>query len=229
MTAPPEDRRPADDDDYSATALASHWIQRPDPDTTAVDLTPLDPTAVDPTAAGLPDDTAVTAPADGTVLRFGPGVTAALAHRPPPTLPTVTPPPAPPRRRRLLRRHALPALVVTAVVAYTYWWEHDTAPVSVREVSVTAARPSLGCGMTAEIVGVVRTDGRPGTLSYRWVRNDGTASDVRHATLERGRGEARFRLSWTFQGQGRRTAEAELRLLSPVERSAAVTFTYACP
>lgn len=253
MTAPPEDRRPATtppppppptptpaptpppvpwpaaagaaDDDYSATALASHWIQRPEPEPTLTEPTPAEPTPADPT----PADPTLTVPADGTVLRFGPGVTAALAHRPHPTLPTVTPPPAPPRRRRLLRRHALPALVVAAVVAYAYWWEHDATPVAVHEVTVTAARPTLGCGMTAEIVGVVRTDGRPGTLSYRWVRNDGTASAVRHATVERGRGEARFRLSWTFQGQGRRTAEAELRLLSPVERSASVTFAYDCP
>ena len=94
---------------------------------------------------------------------------------------------------------------------------------------MTAARESLGCDTTAGIVGVVRTDGRPGTLSYRWVRSDGTSSDVRHITVVRGQRQVRIELLWSFEGPGRHAAVAELRVLSPERRSAEVRFVYDCP
>ncbi|MCF4136849.1 hypothetical protein L1856_08350 [Streptomyces sp. Tue 6430] len=78
------------------------------------------------------------------------------------------------------------------------------------------------------MVGVVRTDGRPGTLSYRWVRSDGTSSAVRHAAVARGQRHVRLQLLWTFRGPGRHAAVAELRVLSPERRSAEVRFVYDC-
>ncbi|MEV5488355.1 hypothetical protein AB0L47_10130 [Streptomyces bobili] len=204
----PPTRPDAGDDEYSATVLASHWVQRPDPDPA--------PTVVVGTGA---------APGDATVLRFGPGVTAALARRPHPTLPTLVTPPAP---RRRPQRHALPALVLVAAVLFLFWRQHTASAVDVREVSVTAARQTLGCDSTAGIVGVVRTDGRPGTLSYRWVRSDGTSSGVRHIAVVRGQRQVRIELLWSFQGPGRHAAVAELRLLSPERRSAEVRFVYDC-
>jgi hypothetical protein len=204
---------PAGDDDYSATGLASHWIERPEPDTAVLEV---------PTGTATPGD------GDATVLRFGPGVTAALAHRPHATLPAAArpaPPAAPPRR---LRRHALPALVLAAAVTFLFWREHAAAPLAVREVTVTAAR-HLACDETADIVGVVRTDGRAGTFSYQWVRNDGTTSEVLRATVAGGRQHTRLSLLWAFQGRGSFTAEAELRVLSPAHRSAAARFSYDCP
>ncbi|MEU6652841.1 hypothetical protein ABZ904_26275 [Streptomyces sp. NPDC046900] len=202
---------PGDSDEYSATVLSSHWIQRPHGDATVVDV---------PAAAASPDRV------DGTVLRFGPGVTAALAHRMHATLPQAAAPTAPPRGR--LRRHALPALVLIAVVVFLLWQEHFSAPVAVREVTVTAAQQTMGCDETADLVGVLRTNGRKGTLSYRWVRNDGTASATLHAAVAQGHDQARVHLLWTFQGRGHYAATAELRVLSPTRRTASVQFTYDC-
>ncbi|MFJ6984821.1 MULTISPECIES: hypothetical protein [unclassified Streptomyces] len=247
--APPPSQPPAPSDsaEYSATVLASHWVQRPESDPTAVLDEPTaaagDRTAVldDPTA--VPDDRtavldgppvgtgAAAAPVplpEGTVLRFGPGVTAALARQPHRTLPVVTPPPGRPRRGGP-RRYALPVLVLLAAVLFLLWRGGTGSGPGVREVSVTAARDTLACDSTAGVVGVVRTDGRPGTLSYRWVRSDGTSSAVRHATVVRGQRTVRLELLWTFEGPGRLRAVAELRVLSPERQAGEVRFTYACP
>jgi hypothetical protein len=204
------------DDDYSATVLASHWIQRPEQDTKILTIPP-DRSSSRP---GTPPDRA-----EGTVYRFGPGVTAAVAHR------TRTASPAPPTGprspRRRLRRHALPALVLAAVLAFLAW-QHLGPSVGVRDVAVGVLRPARGCDATADIVGVVTTDGRPGRLSYRWIRSDGTTSGVLHEVLSRGQKQARLHLLWTFQGQGHYDARAELRLIAPAHRAAATRLTYDC-
>ncbi|MET8453400.1 hypothetical protein [Streptomyces sp. NPDC005209] len=245
----PVPKPPAEDaDDYSATALASHWFQRPETDTTRIETTRLDTTALDatrvdttvadtPGATGTPDTVDVSNvstppdPVDGTVLRFGPGVTAALAHRlsttPPPAAPTPPAPPAP-RRGDRLRRQALPALVLIAVVVFLLCWKYGAAPVAVRDISVTTARESVGCDATADVVATVRTNGRKGTLSYRWIRNDGTSSRVLREDMARGQRSTRLHLLWTFQGRGRYGAVAELRVLSPGDRTARVHFAYDC-
>ncbi|MER7574827.1 hypothetical protein [Streptomyces sp. NPDC126514] len=197
--------------EYSATVLASHWVQGPASDATLVEET---------RAAPAPDRV------DGTVLRFGPGVTAAVAHRTHVTLPTMTAPPAPPRRR--WRRHALPALVLVCVLAFLAWQRLGPSVV-VSTVAVTARPTVLGCEETADIVGVVTTNGRPGTLSYRWTRSDGTTSGVLREVMVRDQKQARLHLRWTFQGEGHRTARADLQILSPTERTVTAQFTYACP
>ncbi|MHB9863841.1 hypothetical protein [Streptomyces sp. YIM S03343] len=247
----PHDRAPGPDpahvdtdaDDYSATVLSSHWFQRPEPDHTA---TVAIPTAASPeSTATLPESTAVlpessatlpepalTQPdrVEGTVLRFGPGVTAALAHRTHRTLPTVavSPAPAPPRRlRERLRRNALPALVLACVIALLLW-QRLGPPVGVREVAVTSRPTAVGCDGTADIVGLVTTNGRPGTLTYRWLRSDGTTSAVLRESLPRGKRHARLHLRWTFQGKGRYEARAELRILSPARHSESVRVPYDC-
>ncbi|MEV7691458.1 hypothetical protein ACFW1F_03950 [Streptomyces bungoensis] len=216
--APADDGPPPADAEYSATVLASHWIQRPEPDGDGTLLEEPSGTTARPVPAGDRGD--------GSVLRFGPGVTAAVAHRTHRTLPAVAAPAAAPRRR--LRRHALPALVVLLVLAFLAW-QRLGPPVAVRTVAVAAEPAALGCGGTADIVGLVTTNGRPGTLSYRWIRSDGTASGVLHEVVVRGQRQARLHLRWTFQGEGRRTARADLRLLSPAHRPVVAHVTYACP
>lgn len=206
------------DAEYSATVLASHWIQRPGSDETLVERT-----------VGRPSrESRPTAPdrIEGTVLRFGPGVTNAVAHRTHRTLPAVPPPPTPPRRR--LRRHALPVLVVLCVLAFLAW-QRLGPPLTVGTVKVTARPAVLECDGTADLVALVATNGRPGTFSYRWIRSDGTASGVLSEVLVRGQRQARLHLLWTFQGKGRRPAQAELRILSPAPRTATTHFTYDCP
>ncbi|MGC9538303.1 hypothetical protein [Streptomyces sp. UG1] len=227
MTTRDDDRTPAPaepgsgDAEYSATVLASHWIQRPEPDETLVEH----PSGPADAGTGPPPPT----PPDrieGTVLRFGPGVTAAVAHRTHRTLPGVPPPPAPHRRRP--RRHALPALVVLCVLAFLAWQRLGPS-VEVSRVTVTARPTALGCDGTADVVALVATNGRPGTLSYRWIRSDGTTSGVLTEVMERGQAQARLHLLWTFQGKGHHTARAELRILSATPRTATAHFTYDCP
>ncbi|WP_234352976.1 hypothetical protein [Streptomyces sp. NRRL B-1140] len=205
------------DAEYSATVLASHWIQRPGADETIAE-----PVAAEasPARSATPDRV------EGTVLRFGPGVSAVVHHRTHRTLPAVPPPPAP--RERRLRRHALPVLVVLCVLAFLAW-QRLGPPLGVRTVTVTARPASLGCGGTADLVALVTTNGRPGTLSYRWSRSDGTASGVLEEVLAPGQRQARLHLRWTFQGTGHRTARAELRILSGTPRTVTAGFTYDCP
>ncbi|CAL9633598.1 hypothetical protein [Streptomyces sp. enrichment culture] len=217
------------EDDYSATVLASHWIQGPEPGETAT-------VRETGTFPGPPADAPVADRVEGTVLRFGPGVTAAVAERNrhrsaavPPTAARTLPPgpasPAPVRRRA--RRHALPALVLLCVLAFLAWQRLGSS-VEVRSVTV-AARPSvLGCGATAEIVARLTTDGRPGTISYRWIRSDGTASQVLRERVTEGQRTATLRLRWTFEGTGRVEGRADLRLLAPTSRTATARLVYDC-
>ncbi|MGW6642282.1 hypothetical protein [Streptomyces iakyrus] len=212
----PSDRPGPDDAEYSATVLASHWIQRPGPDET-----PVGQPATEQGPWPVPPDRV-----EGSVLRFGPGVTAAARQRTHVTLPAVPPPPAP--RVRWLRRHALPALVLVCVLAFLAW-QRLGPPLRVNAVTVTARPTALDCDGTADLVGLVTTNGRPGTLSYRWIRSDGTASGVLKEELVRGQRQARLHLRWTFEGPGHRTARAELRILSGTARTATTGFAYDCP
>ncbi|WP_324789955.1 hypothetical protein [Streptomyces sp. H51] len=186
-----------------------------------------DETVVAP-PAGVAASTDVPDRTEGTVLRFGPGVTAAVAHRTSVTLAAVPPsPPAPPRRRHRLRRHALPALVLLCVLAFLAWQRLGPS-VAVRTVEVTSRPAAVGCDATADVVGVVTTDGRAGSLSYRWTRSDGTASGILREQVARGQRQARLHLLWSFQGTGRYTARAELHLLTPAKRTVATSLTYDC-
>ncbi|MGW2615075.1 hypothetical protein [Streptomyces sp. NPDC001500] len=233
VRAPHAGAGPADAE-YSATVLASHWVQRPcEPDTTLVEPLATQPRgpatpapAQTPTRGWAPTPTATPDRVEGTVLRFGPGVTAAVARRTDRTLPTL--PPAPPRPPRRVRRHALPALVLICVIAFLAW-QRLGPPLTAGAVRVSAAPAALGCDGTADIVGLVATNGRAGTLSYRWTRSDGTTSGVLREVLVRGQKQARLHLLWTFQGRGHYAARAELRVLSPVDRTAVTRLTYDCP
>ncbi|WP_228975689.1 hypothetical protein [Streptomyces sp. DH12] len=244
MSAPrvPDPGRPADDPEYSATALAAHWSDHADhPDHPG--------RAVDPGRADRPERPARSAVAglasgpvgparpdrvEGTVLRFGPGVTATAVARPGGGAdPAAGPPPAPsaPRRRARGRRYALPVLVLLCVLALLGRERYGPA-VAVHGVAVRTdgVAPAGGatCGGTADVVGVVRTDGRPGTLTYRWLRGDGTTSGVLTERVPGGRREVRLHLLWTFDGEGAYRARADLEVLSPGRHAAGTVFTYAC-
>lgn len=195
-------RTPQGDDDYSATVLGSHWFSGP------------------PVAPEVAPDRV-----EGSVLRFGPGVTAAM----PAPFPVVAAVAARPLRRRGagLRRYTLAALVLAAVLAYLGWQRFGPA-MEVRDVAVSTDPQGPACDSAADVVATVRTDGRPGTLAYRWVRSDGTRSEQLTERVPRGHREARLHLLWTFRGAGTYPARAELELLSPERRTAAVEFTYRC-
>ncbi|MFB6618518.1 hypothetical protein ACIGFK_28290 [Streptomyces sp. NPDC085524] len=188
------------DDDYSATVLGSHWITGPRA-----------PAAVEPDRV------------EGSVLRFGPGVTAAMPAPFPVTVPA-----GPARRRGAgLRRYTLAAVVLLAVLAYLGWQRFGPA-LEVRSLAVSTDPKGPACDAAADVVAVVGTNGRPGTVTYRWVRSDGTQSERLTERVPSGQREARLHLLWTFQGRGSYPAKAELQLLTPERRTAAVEFTYSC-
>ncbi|MFB6515462.1 MULTISPECIES: hypothetical protein [Streptomyces] len=198
-------------DDYSATVLGSHWFSGP-PDATKR------MTAPEPV---VPDRV------EGSVLRFGPGVTAAMPA--PFPLDAVTAVVPAPRRRRLagLRRYALAAFVLAGVLAYLGWQRFGPG-IEVQDVAVRTDPKGPDCDAAADVVAVVATNGRPGILTYRWVRSDGTRSEQLTERVPRGQREARLHLLWTFKGTGSYPAKAELQLVSPGQRTAAVDFTYRC-
>ncbi|NEA89203.1 hypothetical protein G3I53_24945, partial [Streptomyces sp. SID14436] len=133
---------------------------------------------------------------------------------------------APPVRRGV-RRHALPAVVLLCVLAFLAW-QRLGPDLAVRDAAVTARPATVRCEGTADLVGTVTTNGRPGMLTYRWTRSDGTSSGVLREELPRGRTQARLHLLWSFEGRGRYEGHAELRLLTPVERTARVDVAYDC-
>ncbi|MFF3326690.1 hypothetical protein [Streptomyces sp. NPDC002889] len=220
---------PDADDEYSATALGSHWFERPEPEP-EVDT----PTLVEDHAR--PADVAPDR-VEGDVLRFGPGVTAVVRSRGSGTTAadlwhgTLAGQPASepeqPRRRRVLRRYALAASVLLAVLVFLAWQRYGPG-LAVRGVAVETSAKGPGCDGTADVVGVVRTNGRPGTLRYSWVRSDGTASGELEEKLKRGQKQARLHLLWTFHGTGAYRAAAELRVTSPSSHSASARFLYVC-
>jgi hypothetical protein len=229
----PHPKHPAHDepesDDYSATALGSQWFERPDPEP--------GPTADTLVQGGLPTGAAPDR-VEGEVLRFGPGVTAvvqkrnradttaALWHG---TLPGAPAAQRQPRERRRggLRRYALAATVLAAVLAFLAWQRYGPA-LAVEDVSVRTVADGPGCDGTADVVGVVATNGRPGTMTYRWVRSDGTSSGLLREKVTRGQKQARLHLLWTFRGRGEYRAGAELRIVSPSRHAAATRFSYRC-
>ncbi|MEU7066763.1 hypothetical protein [Streptomyces sp. NPDC046161] len=160
---------------------------------------------------------------DGPVLRFGPGVTAAM----PAPFPVTVPAAAPRRRPGQWRRYTLAAVVLAGVLAYLGWQRFGPA-LAVRDVAVTTDPKGPECDAAADVLAVVRTNGRPGTLTYHWERSDGTRSEELTERVPSGRTEARLHLLWTFQGVGAYEARAELRLDSPGQRADAVGFTYRC-
>lgn len=198
------DPRAPQDDDYSATVLGSHWFSGPQPAPEVV-----------------PDRV------EGSVLRFGPGVTAAMPAPFPVTGAAAASARSGAGRGSGLRRYALAAGVLLAVLAHLGWQRFGPA-LAVREVAVTTAAEGPACDAAADVVAVVRTNGRPGTLTYRWLRSDGTRSEPLTERVPRGQREARLHLLWTFRGTGTYPARAELELLSPGRRTAAVEFGYRC-
>ncbi|WP_031079614.1 hypothetical protein [Streptomyces sp. NRRL S-118] len=225
---PPHEGAPGEEG-YSATVLASHWIERED----ASAASGRAPVPGRPANGVAPDRV------EGDVLRFGPGVTVAARRRLPDedgatrvwhgTVAGGAAARPAPRWRGLVRRYAPAAVILAAVLGFLAWQRYGGV-LTVREATVTAGSRDLGCDGTADIVGEVRTDGRPGTVTYRWERSDGTASGLLREKLRKGQERARLHLLWTFHGRGEYRATARLVVVSPGEHTATSgAFTYRCP
>jgi hypothetical protein len=222
MSTPSEDPRLR----FARTDPASHPA---DPDLTAT-LPPADPAA---TVRLPPSETS-----EG-VTRFGPGVpgTAGTADdrvtgiwrgTVTPGLPSgVTARRPRPWWRRELRFLLVVVAVVVAVVLVMRSCTASGSPLNVLDATVTA--PEVGhCAKTVVVTGVLRTDGHPGTVDYRWNRSDGTASAVLHQEVDRNFKSSKVVLRWSFDGRGTMKATATLEVLSPDRVTASTSFTYAC-
>ncbi|MER5774456.1 hypothetical protein ABT144_09210 [Streptomyces sp. NPDC002039] len=244
------DARAPEGDDYSATVLGSHWFSGPpggeadepatrraaEPGATRrLDAAPAPDSDPDTRRLDEPDtkrfDTPQTTPGavpdriEGSVLRFGPGVTAAVPAPFPVVVGTAVGNPR--RRGGQWRRYTLAAVVLAAVLAYLGWQRFGPA-VEVRDVAVSTDPKGPSCDSAADVVALVRTNGRPGTLAYRWLRSDGTRSEQLTERVPSGRREVALHLLWTFHGAGTYPARAEIELVSPSRHTASVEFTYRC-
>lgn len=165
------------------------------------------------------------------VLRFGPGVPRSEAEALRALWAAPAPAPAPVRRRRRRLAGRVGATAALAAVAVVLWLLlRPTGGPAVTAVRVTAPSQQLSCGGTAEVTGVVTTDGHAGPFTYRWLRSDGQRSDVLTRTARGGEHEVAVHLRWTVRGPGRFHGAARLQVLrphtTPLEAEAA--FTYAC-
>jgi hypothetical protein len=141
--------------------------------------------------------------------------------------PSVPPDPAP-QARRTLRRLALTALAALAVTDLLLWQRLGPS-LAIESLALAADPRQVRCDGTADIAATVRTNGEAGTLTYRWLRSDGTTSGTLREKTTHGQRHARLHLLWTFQGQGRHEAHATLKVISPSRHSTTATFTYTCP
>ncbi|MEU6201252.1 hypothetical protein [Streptomyces sp. NPDC047061] len=233
MSTPPEDPRLR----FVRTDPAASRPRPDDPDLT-VTLPPAEPAAtlhLPPSAAGA-EPAAIAAEGE---TRFGPGVPGTQGTADDRatgiwrgTLPPDGPSGATVRRRRPWWRRELPSLlvVVAVVVAVVLGMRSCTAARSpLHVVGATVTAPAVGrCAKTVVVTGVLRTDGNPGTVDYRWKRSDGTASAVLHQEVGENVRRSEVVLRWSFDGHGTMKATATLEVLSPDPVTAATSFTYAC-
>jgi hypothetical protein len=121
-------------------------------------------------------------------------------------------------------------LVTAAIVAGAgvYLWERAHQTLKITSVKVTAAKESVGCNGTADIIGTISTNGHGGPIKYEWVR--GVAADAPLVADDAsGSDTVQVALKWAFHGKGTGSAVAELRVLDPQQDEASIIFPYSCP
>ena len=195
------------------------------------------PHAADPQATVLGKRNRVVLPpvdagedSDEILLRFGPGVPVEEQDVLRARWRTEAAGPASPRSRRK-RRGWIVTTAVVAIAAVLLWLLLRPAPApAIVAVRVQAPAGPLHCGQTADLVGVVTTDGHGGPVSYRWLRADGQDSGELVRTAHRGERRVRVHLRWTVRGSGRFQGTARLRIAhQPAPMEAKASFTYVCP
>ncbi|MFF3410548.1 hypothetical protein ACFYW8_30950 [Streptomyces sp. NPDC002742] len=188
---------------------------------------PAGPPTATPTEATTPPPTDED---DGEILlRFGPGIPVEaqdVLRAQWRTAPV--PPDSRPHRRRRRAWIATTAFLTAAAVLVWLLLRPSPAPM-VTALEVRAPDGRLHCGQTADLVGVVTTDGRGGPVTYHWLRSDGQDSGELVHMARRGERRVTVHLRWTVRGPGRFRGTARLRIEhqdKPPEAEA--TFDYAC-
>ncbi|MGH3209362.1 MAG: serine/threonine-protein kinase [Trebonia sp.] len=135
-----------------------------------------------------------------------------------------------PRPRRPVWRGVVSTLITAAVVAGVgaYLWERSHQTLKITDVKVSAAKQSVGCNGTADIIGTINTNGHGGRITYEWVR--GVEADAPLVADDAsGSNTVQVTLKWAFHGKGTGQAVAELRVLDPQQDEASIIFPYFCP
>ncbi|MFF4037294.1 hypothetical protein [Streptomyces sp. NPDC001816] len=164
------------------------------------------------------------------LLRFGPGVPADEQDVLRARWRTEAAVPARQRPRRRRRGWVISTAVVAIAAVLLWLLLRPTPAPAVVAVRVQAPAGTLHCGQTADLVGVVTTDGQGGPVTYRWLRGDGQDSGELVRAAHRGERRFRVHLRWTVRGSGRFQGTARLRIAhqrTPMEAKA--SFTYVCP
>ena len=118
-------------------------------------------------------------------------------------------------------------LVLAGVFAYLLLWHPDPLVLTGAEAA-PAAQPGQACDVTVDVVGTIHTNGKAGTIAYRWLRSDGESTGPLTQTTEVGKPDVQVHLLWTLSGKGSYPATATLEISQPRPLSAVGRFTYSC-
>ncbi|MFI7026002.1 hypothetical protein ACIBMZ_25125 [Micromonospora sp. NPDC049900] len=186
--------------------------------------------AANATAAATARGGALAAPTTGPggELRFGPGVPAA-----PPSAPAWPAGVPAPRRRSLWRRSVSvlsTLLTLVLLVAVGFWIWQRLSPLEISGVSVAVPEPAgQRCDVTVDVVATVRTNGRPGTVKYQWLRSGSAPGALLTERVGPGQRTVELTLRWTFSGVGSTTETATVNVVSPSSAQAVTEVAYSCP
>ncbi|MFI0965802.1 hypothetical protein ACH4S8_31075 [Streptomyces sp. NPDC021080] len=218
--------------DDQATILGKR-NRTPAASSAATPVGPLPKTPAGPLAAAPAQATAPSSVGEddgGILLRFGPGVPleAQDVLRAQWRTASATPDSRRPYRRRRRAWIATTAFLAAAAVLLWLLLRPSPAP-TVTAVEVRAPAGRLHCGQTADLVGVVTTDGSGGAVTYHWLRSDGHDSGELVRMAPKGERRVTVHLRWTVRGPGSFRGTARLRITHQGKPSEAeATFSYAC-
>jgi eukaryotic-like serine/threonine-protein kinase len=138
-----------------------------------------------------------------------------------------------PRSRHQPRRpwRAIVSVLVTLAIAAAagiYAWDRTHGTLTVSNVAVTVADPSLGCNGTQVVTATISTNGRSGPIEYEWIRDTEKNPTPLVVDVASGSGTVTVTLRWVFHGKGTENAIADFRVLTPDPDEASVTFPYSC-
>jgi len=185
---------------------------------------PRPPTWVRPTTA---QPVAAAAPARGVPAQSGPS---RVSGDNPPAWPIVEPRPRSRHQPRRPWRAIVSTLITLAIAAAAgiYAWERTHGSLTVNNVAVTVADPSLGCNGTQVVTATISTNGRGGAIEYEWIRDAEKNPTPLVVSAASGSGTVTVTLRWAFHGKGTENAIADFRVLTPDPDEASVTFPYSC-
>jgi hypothetical protein len=181
-----------------------------------------------PPVPGFPPRPAPT----GEVVRYGPGVPATAAGRPPPSeaerIWRTGPVPEAPRRRPRWRRWAGPAVTVIllgiAAVVLILRLHHPALAVTAAAIT---GQSRNGCGVN--VTGRIATSGGAGTVSYQWVfRPDPRPPVPLTQTVTAGQKDVFVTVAVEGSGQGTSAQSVTLQVLEPGRASATTSVVIRC-